>query len=29
VHVVRGEVQCDQELEEQSPTGVGNSQEGL
>jgi hypothetical protein len=29
VHVVRGEVQCDQELEKQSPTGVGNSQEGL
>ena len=29
VHVVRREVECDQELEEQSPTGVGNCQKGL
>ena len=29
VHVVRGKVECDQELEEQSPTRVGDSQKGL
>jgi len=29
VHVMRGEVQSDQELEEQGPTGVCDSQESL
>ena len=29
VHVVRGKVECDQELEKQSPTRIGNSQKGL
>jgi len=29
VHIVRGKVQCDQELEEQGPTGVCNGQKGL
>ena len=29
MHVVRGEVERDQELEEQSPTRVGDSQKGL